>query len=157
MQSKSSDIRQVQVWFCPTRLDHCILGPGAKWIINYPDVPDKWPVILETNLSQSKITALQLGGFVLDDGISLESLLPTTVVEVAVSKDPVAATSTGLEDFGNTAFAPPKIPLKFNLGRSGSPMKSFHNQLESALDGDKHSTLQDDRPIRLCHVLHLTT
>ena len=30
MQSKSSDTHQVQVWFCPTRLDRCVLGPGAK-------------------------------------------------------------------------------------------------------------------------------
>ena len=30
MQSKSSDTRQVQVWFCPTRLDRWVLGPRAK-------------------------------------------------------------------------------------------------------------------------------
>ena len=124
------------------------MEPRAKWIINYPDVPDKWLVKLGTNLSQSKITALQMGGFVLDDGISLESSSPTTVVEVAVSKDPVAATSTGLEDLGNAAFAPPKIPLQFNLGRSDNSMKLFHNQLEPTLGGDKRPTLRDGRPIR---------
>ena len=79
MQSKSSDTRQVQVWFCPTRLDCCVLGPGAKWIINYPDFPDKWPVKLGTNLSQP---ALELGGFVLDDRIPLEKSAPATVVDI---------------------------------------------------------------------------
>ena len=33
-QSKSSESQQVQVWFCPTKFDHCILGLGAKWILN---------------------------------------------------------------------------------------------------------------------------
>ena len=125
MQSKSSDTRQVQVWFCPTRLDRCILGCGAKWIIDYPDVPNKWPVKLEPKLSESEITALQLGGFVLDDGIPLENSSPATVVEVIVSKDPIPATSSGLEDPRNAAFALPKMPLKFNLGHSGSSMISF--------------------------------
>ena len=124
------------------------MGPGAKWIINYPDDPDKWPIKLGTNLSQSEITTLQKGGFVLDDGISLESSSPTTVVKVAVSKDLVAATSTGLEDPGNAAFAPPEIPLQFNISQSGSFTKLFHNQLKPLLSGDKHPTLWDGRPIR---------
>ena len=152
MQSKSSDTHQVQAWFCPTRLDRCVLGPGAKLIINYLDVPNKWPVKLATNLSQLEITTLQLGGFVLEDRIPLENSSPATVVKVAVSKDPIAITSTRSEDPGNTAFAPPEIALKFNLGRSGSSMISFQNQLEPTLEGDKHPTLRDGRLIQF--VLH---
>ena len=146
MHSKSNDTRQVQVWFCPTRLDCCILGPRAKWIINYLDIPDKWRVKLGTNLSQSKISALELGGFVLDDRIPLERLASATVVDVPDSKDAVGATSAGLEDLGNVAFVPPD-PLKFNLGQSRSSMMSFPNQLEPSLDGDKRPTIQDGRPI----------
>ena len=115
MQSKSNDTRQVQVWFCPTRLDRCILGLGAKWIINYPDIPDKWSVKLGTNLSQSEISTLELGGLVLDDKIPLDRSIPATIVDVPDSKDAVGATSACSEDLGNVAFVPPD-PLKFNLG-----------------------------------------
>ena len=126
MQSKSSDTRQVQVWFCPTRLDRCVLGLGAKWIINYPDVPNKWPIKLGTNLSQFEILALELGGFFLDDRIPLERSAPATVVDVPDSKDAVGATSACSEDLGNVAFVPSN-PLKFNLGHSRSSMMSFQN------------------------------
>ena len=128
MQSKSSDTCQVQVWFCPTRLDRYVLGPGAKWIINYPDVPDKWPVKLGTNLSQSEISALESGGFILDDRIPLDSLTPATVLDVPDSKDAVGSTSACSEDLGNVSFVPPE-PLKFNLGHPRSSMMSLPNQL----------------------------
>ena len=147
MQSKSSDTRQVQVWFCPTRLDRCVLGPEAKWIINYPDVPDKWPVKLGTNLCQSEISALESGGFVLDDRIPLNSSTPATVFDVPDSKDAVDSTSASSEDLGNVAFVS-LDPLKFNLGHPRSSMMSLRNQLEASLDGDKRPTIWDGRPIR---------
>ena len=147
MQSKSSDTRQVQVWFCPTRLDRCVLGLGAKWIINYLDILDKWPVKLRTNLSQSKISALESGGFVLDDRILLDSSTSATVFDVPDSKDAVGSTSARSEDLGNVEFVPPD-PLKFNLGHPRSSMMSLRNQLEASLDGDKRPTIRDGRPIR---------
>ena len=120
------------------------MGLGAKWIINYLDVPDKWPIKLGTNLSQYEISALELGGFVLDDKIPLERSAPTTVVDVPDSKDAVGATFVGSEDLGNVL----PDPLKFNLGQSRSSMMSFSNQLEPSLDGDKRPTIRDGRPIQ---------
>ena len=157
MKSKSSDTRQVQVWFYPSRLDRCDLEPGAKWIINYPDILDKWLIKLETNLSQSKIMALQLGGFVLDDGIPLKSSSLAIVVKIVVSKDLIVATSIGSEDCGNAAFAPSKIPSKFNLGLFGSSMISFQNQMELVLDVISVLHYGMVGQFDLCRVRRLTT
>ena len=68
---KSKETRQVQVWFCPMKLDQCVLGPGAKWIINYSDIPDKWLVLVGTSLMQAEVISLESGGFVLDNGPAL--------------------------------------------------------------------------------------
>ena len=111
----------------PTRVDHCVIGLGAKWIINYPDFPDKCLVKLGTSLSQSKIMALELGGFVLVDGTLLENSASMTVVKAVVSKDLVTANSSGSEDPGNASFSLLEMPLKFNLGCSGSPLIAFPN------------------------------
>ena len=85
--SKSRDTRQVQVWFCPTKLDRCILGPETKWIINYPDIPDKWPVMVVTSLRQAEVISLESGGFVLDDGPALQVPLGSPTNDVHNGKD----------------------------------------------------------------------
>ena len=100
-----------------------------------------------TNLSQSEISALESGGFVLDDRIPLDNSTPATVFDIPNSKDAVGSTSARLEDLGNVAFVP-SDPLKFNLGHPRSSMMSLRNQLEASLDGDKRPTIRDGRPIR---------
>ena len=121
------------------------MGPRAKWIINYPNIPDKWPVKLGSSLSQLEITALELDGFVLDDSTLLENS--------AVSKDPVTANSSGSEDLGNASFSPPKMPLKFNLDCFSSPLIAFPNQMQPTMDGDKRPILWNGRPIRFVSCL----
>ena len=77
----------MQVWLCPIRLDRCVLGLGAKWILNYPDILDKWPIKYRTNLSQSEIASLQLGGFFLEDGTLLDDSTSSPIEEVTIGQD----------------------------------------------------------------------
>ena len=92
--SKSNESRQVQVWFCPTRLDRCVLGLGAKWIINYPDILDKWRVRCGTCLTQVEVTSLELGGFVLDDAVELVVPPVGPIRDVSHSHDPTTVEDT---------------------------------------------------------------
>ena len=70
-QSKAKDSKQVQFWFYPSNILSCILGPTCKLIMYYPDILDKWPVKIDSNLSQSEVTAFESAGFILDDGQAL--------------------------------------------------------------------------------------
>lgn len=65
---KSNDTEQKQFWFCPTNLEACVMGGRSKYIMHYADVPEVWPVMMGTNLSQIEIQGLESAGFKLDEG-----------------------------------------------------------------------------------------
>ena len=78
----------MQVWFCPTQLDQCVLRPEGKWIINYLlDIPDKWPVRLGTSLTQAEVISLESGGFILEDVLALKVRAVAHVSNVLDIKD----------------------------------------------------------------------
>ena len=124
------------------------MGLEAKWILNYPDIPDKWLVKMGTNLTQLEITSLELGGFVLQDGALLKNLIPATDVEVEVVDNPFTIKSDISDDPTDEMFSLPDMKLKFSLGHSGTPMASFPDYMHSTSDGDKYPTLWDGRPFQ---------
>ena len=144
--SKSKETRQVQVWFCPTKLDRCVLGSGAKWIINYPDIPDKWPVMVGTSLTQAEVISLESSGFVLDDGPAFEVPLGSPANDVHNDKDSTYAKDTS-SDVPTTAYVfPSEIPLQFAPGVSTRSRSCGLFQRLSGLDGDKRPLRQDGKP-----------
>ena len=66
-----------------------MLGPGTKWIINYPDILDKWPMRCGTSLTQAEVTSLELKGFVLEDGVELVVPPIGPINDVSPSHDPL--------------------------------------------------------------------
>ena len=67
--SKSREAQQVQFWFCPIKSETCVLRQGCQWIVYYPSVPKKWPIMFGTNLSQAEVTSFEFARFLLEDGM----------------------------------------------------------------------------------------
>jgi hypothetical protein len=66
-KSGSKSTEQKQFWFCPSDATKCVMA-HSKWIVHYPDVPQTWPVMEGTNLTQAKVEGLEATGFKIDDG-----------------------------------------------------------------------------------------
>ena len=125
-----------------------MLGPGAKWIINYPDIPDKWPVRCGTCLTQAEVTSLELKGFVLDDAV--ESAVPPIgpISDVSPSHDlPTVEGTPGKLPRDAFGFAP-DISLQFAPSHSRVRGVPDLIPMNSALDGDKRPTMRDGKPFR---------
>jgi hypothetical protein len=45
-------------WFCPNDIEHCVKGSKRSWVLNWPQVPDVWPVLSGTNLTCEKTLLL---------------------------------------------------------------------------------------------------
>jgi hypothetical protein len=58
-------------WLCPEDIEHCMKGTKRSWIINWPHVPDIWPVLSGTNLTRQETLLLQDAGFKLQDHPSM--------------------------------------------------------------------------------------
>ena len=110
----SKETRQVQVWFCSTKLDRCVLGLGARWIINYPNIPDKWPMMVGTSLTQAEVISLESVGFVLDDGPALQVLLGSLANDVHNGKDSIYINDTS-NDIPTTAGLGFKFRFRFRI------------------------------------------
>ena len=125
-----------------------MLGPGAKWIINYPDIPNKWPMKCGSSLTQAEVTSLELGGFVLEDGVELMIPPVSPISNVSPSHDPttVEGTPTKLprDAFG---FAL-DISFQFVPGHSRVHGVPDLIPMNSALDGDKRPTMRKGKPFR---------
>ena len=146
--SKSKETRQVQVWFWPTKLDRCVLGPEGKWIINYPDILDKWPVMVGTSLTQAEVISLESSGFVLDDGPALQVPLGSPANDVYNGKDSACAKDTS-SDVPTTAYVfLSEIPLQFAPGVSTRSRSSGLFQRLSGLNGDNRPSRQDGKPFQ---------
>jgi hypothetical protein len=50
-------------WFCPDDIERCVKGTKRSWILNWPQVPDVWPILRGTNLTREEILLLQDVGF----------------------------------------------------------------------------------------------
>ena len=118
--SKTTESQQVQFWFCPNKLQTCVLGNGCRWILYFPSVPQRWPVKFGTNLTQVEVSSFESVGFVLEDGIVKvegESCpgneLPGTEVMSGIGTNP--------RDVPKSSFLSiPPLALKFSLGLSGN-------------------------------------
>ena len=125
-----------------------MLGLEAKWIINYPDIPDKWPVRCGTCLTQAEVTSLELGGFVLYDAIKFAVPPVGPISDVSPSHDPPTIEGT-LGKLPRDAFGfAPDISLQFALGHSRVRRVPDLIPMNSALDGDKRPTMWDGKPFR---------
>ena len=93
-------------------------GPRAKWIINYPDILDKWPVRCETSLTQAKVTSLELGGFVLEDGVELVVPPVGPINDVSPFHDPATIEGTPSKLPRDAFGFAPDISLQFVPGHS---------------------------------------
>ena len=48
----------VDFWFCSDDIHRCVKGSKRKWVIDWPLVPDVWPVLSGTNLSREETLLL---------------------------------------------------------------------------------------------------
>ena len=104
--------------------------------------------MLGTNLTQSEILALELGGFILEDGPALNDPASLPMAKIIVGKDLGTGFCVSLEEPTNAPFYLPDFFCKFDIGHSSSPLMSFSNQSHSSSDGNKRPTLRDGKPIR---------
>ena len=124
------------------------MGPGAKWILNYLDIPDKWRVKIGTNLTQSEIISLQLGGFVLEDGHTLQDPVPSPFTAVVSLNDADVGDVVTLKDPPTTALFLLDVALQFNLGLSRDAIIPLSQHNRPTVDGNKRPTLRDSKPIQ---------
>jgi hypothetical protein len=50
-------------WFCPDDIERCVGGSKRGWVIDWPQVPDVWPVLMGTSLTRQETLLLQEVGF----------------------------------------------------------------------------------------------
>ena len=100
------------------------------------------------NLSQSKITSLQLGGFFLDNGHAVKDLAYSLPTEVIVLKDSSVVDSIPVKDPTTGAFVLLDVALQFNIDHSRDPLILPSNHSRPTSDGDKRPTLRDVKLIR---------
>ena len=61
----------VDFWFCWDDIQQCVKGTKQKWVFDWPQVPNIWPVLSGTNLSREETLLLQHAGFQLHECPSL--------------------------------------------------------------------------------------
>ena len=125
-----------------------MLGRGAKWIINYHDIPDKWPVRCWTSLTQTEVTSLELGGFVLEDGVELVVPPISPINDVSPSHHPATVEDTPSKLPRDAFVFAPNISLQFVPGHHRVRGVPDLIPMNSPLDGDKCPTMQDGKPFR---------
>ena len=54
-------------WFCLDDIEHCVKGSKRSWVLDWPQVPDVWPVLSSTNLTRQETLLLQDAGFTLQE------------------------------------------------------------------------------------------
>jgi hypothetical protein len=54
-------------WFCPNDIKRCVKGTKHSWIIDWPQIPDVWPVLSGTHLTLQETLLLYDAGFKLQD------------------------------------------------------------------------------------------
>ena len=54
-------------WFCPNDIDRCVKGTKRRWVLDWPEVPEVWPILSGTNLNREETLLLQHAGFCLQE------------------------------------------------------------------------------------------
>jgi hypothetical protein len=54
---------EYEFWFCPDDIKRCVSGSKKKYVLDWPIVPNTWPVKIGTNLSRKEVLALEDVGF----------------------------------------------------------------------------------------------
>jgi hypothetical protein len=50
---------EYEFWFCPDDIKCCVSGSKKKYVLDWPIVPNTWPVKIGTNLSREEVLALE--------------------------------------------------------------------------------------------------
>jgi hypothetical protein len=58
-------------WFCPDDIKRCMKGTKCSWGLDWPQVPDVWPILSGTNLIRKETLLLQDAGFKLQERPSM--------------------------------------------------------------------------------------
>jgi len=61
-------------WFCSDDIERCVKGTKRMWVIDWPEVPEVWLVLVGTNLSRDKTLLLQHADFHLQSRPALSPL-----------------------------------------------------------------------------------
>ena len=57
----------VDFWFCSDDIDRYVKGTKRRWVLDWPDVPEVWPVLSGTNLNREESLLLQHARFRLQE------------------------------------------------------------------------------------------
>ena len=57
----------VDFWFCWDDIERCVKGRKRKWVLDWPEVPEVWPILTGTSLSREETLLLQHAGFRLQE------------------------------------------------------------------------------------------
>jgi hypothetical protein len=60
-------------WFCPNDIECCVKGTKRSWILDWPQVPDVWPILSGTNLTPQETLLPQDACFKLQECPSMSS------------------------------------------------------------------------------------
>ena len=138
-ESKVKDLKQLLVWFCPSNILSCVLGSFCKSSMYYPNVPKKWPIKIGSSLTQSKVIAFEVAGFVLDDGEALHA-------------SPISQKNVGRSDPNPSCEPTNVMPNASKIVVHESPFSSdapFNVvRSHSMPNGDKRPSTRDRKPFR---------
>jgi hypothetical protein len=69
-------------WFCPDDIKRCVNGNKKKYVLDWPVVPNIWPMKIGINISRQKVLALEDVGFQLKqrEALSPRRRLSTTAM-----------------------------------------------------------------------------
>jgi hypothetical protein len=70
-QYGGSKVIVTDFWFCPDDIERCVKGTKRSWVLDWPQVPDVWPILSSTNLTCQEALLLQDAGFKLQDRPSM--------------------------------------------------------------------------------------
>ena len=59
----SPNNEEYEFWFCPDDIKCCVSGSMKKYVLDWPIVPNTWPVKISTNLSKYKVVTFEDVGF----------------------------------------------------------------------------------------------
>jgi hypothetical protein len=93
--------QQIQFWFYPMDVSRCIMA-HYKWMIHYPNVPQIWPIKVETSLTQGEVEDLEAAGFQIDDGEEVLDKIHERLVASQTKVPPQPRSPKGSGDYRPT-------------------------------------------------------
>jgi hypothetical protein len=115
-------------WFCPDDIERCVKGTKRSWILDWPQVPNAWPIFSGTNLTCQETLLLQDAGFKLQERPSISPRRMFTLsnfFEAPVFDHP---------SLPNPNFYPTTRNSKTIRRNANAPAAEHHNKWESALN-----------------------